>query len=95
MSPSQKRVSLSSHHPEYVQFSAIKGGGDLNSGNMTISVEQMSLNRCQSRFCLFSERSYAYSSRPGEAVDEGALQAVQRSGGRLRAGPRGEDHHLH
>ena len=55
----------------------------------------MSVNRCQSRFCLFSERSYAYSSRPGEAVDEGALQAVQRSGGRLRARPRGEDHHLH
>ena len=51
--------------------------------------------QCLSVSPLFSERQYTYSCRPGQAADEGAFQTVRRSGGRLRSGPRREDHHLH
>lgn len=44
---------------------------------------------------VFSERSHAHSCWPSTAVDERTLQPIQRSGGRLWARPRGEDHHLH
>lgn len=43
-----------------------------NCGRMAF-LNGTSVIRCLSFSCLFSERSYAYSSRPSEAVDEGAL----------------------
>lgn len=55
----------------------------------------MFLRSLTPRLCVSSERSHAHGRRPGQAADEGALQPVRRSGGRLRICSRREDHHLH
>lgn len=89
MSPSQKKVS------SFYQWLNSGDSGVPNCEN-DISIWTFVIRHLSRPLpCVFSERPYAHSDWPGEAADERAFQPVQRSGGRLRAGPRGEDHHLH
>ena len=45
--------------------------------------------------CVFSAEQHAHGGGPGQAAHKGAFRPVPWTGGRLRAGPRGEDHQLH
>lgn len=66
---------------------------------LTVRIPLYQMRRCNSASvsCVMfasSEGQHAHCRRPGQAAHERALQAVQWSGGRLRAAPRGEGHHL-